>query len=337
MKICLYFEAEKMLQTSGIGRALQHQKRALESAGIEYTLDPEDEYDLLHINTVGVSSSSVIANAKKRNKKVIYHAHSTEEDFRDSFLLSNQMAPFFKRHIVNLYAQADAIITPTPYAKSLLEAYGLTMPIHPVSNGIDLKHYAKDDQKIKAFRKYFGLSETQKVVISVGLYLKRKGIQDFMEVAKQFPDVKFIWFGYTPLISIPASIRHMIEDHPSNVILPGYVKGPIIEGAYASANHFFFPTYEETEGIVVLEALASKCPVLVRDIGVFNPWLVDGVNCHKAFDNEGFSAILRQSFEGTLSSTLEAAYQTASERTLPNIGQQLKEIYVPLLNEGGST
>lgn len=336
MKICLYFEAEKMLQTSGIGRALQHQKRALESVGIEYTLDPEDEYDLLHINTVGINSSNVISSARKRNKKVLYHAHSTEEDFRDSFLLSNQVAPFFKRHIVNLYTQADAIITPTPYAKTLLEAYGLTMPIYAVSNGIDLKHYVKDDQKIKAFRKYFGLSKSQKVVISVGLYLKRKGIQDFMEVAKRFPEVQFIWFGYTPLISIPSSIRQLIEDHPNNVILPGYVKGPIIEGAYACADHFFFPSYEETEGIVVLEALASRCPVLVRDIGVFNPWLTDGLNCHKAQDNDGFSRVLRQSFEGSLVSTTETGYQTAHERTLSHIGQQLKVIYTQLLNEGGS-
>ena len=53
MKICLYFEGEKMISTSGIGRALKHQKAALASQGIEYTLDPDDDYDILHINTVG--------------------------------------------------------------------------------------------------------------------------------------------------------------------------------------------------------------------------------------------------------------------------------------------
>jgi len=41
MKVALYFESEKLIQTSGIGRAFYHQKMALESAGVEYTTDTE--------------------------------------------------------------------------------------------------------------------------------------------------------------------------------------------------------------------------------------------------------------------------------------------------------
>lgn len=70
---------------------------------------------------------------------------------------------------------------------------------------------------------------------------------------------------------MPKKIREVIEeDHPHNVILPGYVKGPVIEGAYAGADCFFFPSKEETEGIVVLEALASSQQVLLRDIPVYD-------------------------------------------------------------------
>lgn len=39
VKVLLYFESEKMLAKSGIGRALDHQKRALTEVGISYTLD----------------------------------------------------------------------------------------------------------------------------------------------------------------------------------------------------------------------------------------------------------------------------------------------------------
>lgn len=336
MKICLYFEAEKMIQTSGIGRALQHQKKALESAGIPYTLDPSEDFDILHINTIGPSSMAVLALTRKRGKAIVFHAHSTEEDFRNSFVLSNQVAPLFKRHLVNLYSQADVIITPTPYAKTLLENYGLKLPIHPISNGVELLKYEKDADKEKAFRRYFGLSEKSPVIIGVGLYLQRKGLQDFMEIAKQFPDITFIWFGHSPLITIPKALRTQIEDHPSNVILPGYVKGPIIEGAYTSADLFFFPSYEETEGIVVLEALASKCPVLVRDIGVYDPWLIDRVNCFKANSNEGFSRIIRDFYAQTLPDTTQAGYEVAAQRNLNLIGQKLLSIYQEVMSiEGG--
>ena len=76
----------------------------------------------------------------------------------------------------------------------------------------------------------------------MGLFFERKGITDFIEVARQLPEYQFIWFGDTPMYSIPKNIRQLVkEDHPENVIFPGYIKGDVIEGAYAAANLFFFP------------------------------------------------------------------------------------------------
>lgn len=153
---------------------------------------------------------------------------------------------------------------------------------------LDLNRFDYNEEKVKAFRKYFSLKEDDKVILSVGLYFERKGILDFVEIAKMCPEYKFIWFGYTNPVMIPKPVRDVVDEYPNNVIFPGYVKGPIIEGAYAGADCFFFPSYEETEGIVVLEALAARQQVLLRDIGVFDPWLIDGVNCYKAHDNQEF-------------------------------------------------
>lgn len=328
MKVLLYFESEKILQSSGIGRAMKHQMAALEHVGVEYTTDPwDDTYDILHINTIGLNSEAIIKKARALGKTVIYHAHSTEEDFKNSFVLSNQIAPMFKKRLVSLYSSADVIITPTPYSKSLLEGYGIELPIHAVSNGIDLKRFDRDDEKIKAFKKYFSLKETDKVVLSVGLYFERKGILDFVEIAKQCPQYKFIWFGYTNPMVIPRNVREVVEDYPDNVIFPGYVKGPIIEGAFAGADCFFFPSYEETEGIVVLEALAARQHVLLRDIGVFDPWMVNGVNCYKATSNEEFINNITGIVEGTLQDTRAEGRKTAEERSIEAVGEQLKKIY----------
>lgn len=43
----------------------------------------------------------------------------------------------------------------------------------------------------------------KKVIICVGLFFERKGITDFIEVARQLPEYQFIWFGDTPMYSIP--------------------------------------------------------------------------------------------------------------------------------------
>lgn len=327
MKVLLYFEGAKAISTSGIGRAMKHQMLALESAGIEYTINPWDDYDILHINTYFLNSDAIINKTRKEGKSVIYHAHSTEEDFKNSFIFSNQISPFYKKHLINLYNKADEIITPTPYSKKILESYGIKLKISAVSNGIDLKKYEYNEEKVKAFKKYFHIKEEDKVVMGVGLLFERKGLLDFFKVASKLPEYKFIWFGDTPSISLPRVIKEAIDSKPNNVIMPGYVKGPIIEGAYLAADCFFFPSYEETEGIVVLEALASKQKVIVRNIEAFKPWLVDDYNALIASNNQEFIKKIKYAIENPLDDLINNAYETAKERSIENIGIQLKEIY----------
>lgn len=188
--------------------------------------------------------------------------------------------------------------------------------------------------KEQKFREYFKLSPDQKVIICVGLFFERKGIIDFVEIAKKMPDYTFIWFGHVPMYSIPRNIRKIVkEDHPENVLFPGYIRGEIIEGAYSGADLFFFPSYEETEGIVVLEALASKQNVLVRDIPVYNGWLEDSKNCYMGKTNEAFIQLIQQITNEELPSLTQAGYQTAKERSINKIGEELKNVYESVLNE----
>ncbi len=71
------------------------------------------------------------------------------------------------------------------------------------------------NQKEQAFRDYFQLSADQKVIISVGLYFERKGIVDFVEIARRMPEYTFIWFGHTPMYTIPKSGSRSRERKPS--------------------------------------------------------------------------------------------------------------------------
>ena len=90
---------------------------------------------------------------------------------------------------------------------------------------------------------------------------------------------------------------------------------------------FFFPSREETEGIVVLEALACKTQILLRDIPAFDPWMQDQVNCYKGKTNQDFIDYINKIINHELPSTIEEGYKVAKERDLLLIGKQLKEVY----------
>lgn len=173
MKVLLYFENQNMIRKSGIGRALKHQIIALQSQGIEYTLDPQESFDIAHINTVGIQSQRLIHRCHQMHKKVIVHAHSTEEDFKNSFILSNQISSLFRKRLMTIYSKADCLITPTSYSKKLISHYvNKDIPIYAISNGVDIEEYNDNEERIQLFKQYFHLTSQQKVIICVGLFFQ---------------------------------------------------------------------------------------------------------------------------------------------------------------------
>ena len=334
VKVLLYTEGMKYVGKSGLGRAIKHQMRALTSAGVEYTLDPKDNYDIVHINSYGLKSRHLARKAHRQGKKVVYHAHSTEEDFRNSFILSNQIAPLFRKWLVSSYELGDHIVTPTPYSKHLLEGYGIRKPITAVSNGIDLAFYERPaGEDGSAFREKFGFSKEDKIVMAVGLYIERKGILDFVELAKKMPEYQFIWFGYTDPKLIPQKIKNALKTELPNLKFPGYVEPEVLRTAYYVADLLVFPTYEETEGIVLLEALAAKQKVLIRDIPIYSGWFTDGETVYKASTVDEFEEKIRGILEGTLPDLSDAGYALAKEKDLRSIGKELRGIYERVLAE----
>lgn len=332
MKVCLYLEGGNLLKKSGIWTALQRQKIALEKAGVEYTLDPRGDYDVIHINTILPRSLFYAKRAKDHGKKVILHAHTLEEDTRNSFTLSNTIAPMFKKYLKYYYNLADHIICPTPYVKKLLETeYGIKKPITAVSNGVDLDKFKFSKEGRGNYRERYNLKGI--VPFAIGHVFMRKGVTTFIDVARHF-DNQFVWFGsmYGGLAKNP-EVETAIRTKPKNVLFPGYVDN--IFSAYSSGDIFFFPTMAETQGIVILEAWAMERPVLIRDLPVFSDWTHDGKDCLKAKDNDGFGEKLRMLMddESLRKKLVKEGSKTVKEHSIDKVGLQLKKVYEDTLNE----
>ena len=98
-----------------------------------------------------------------------------------------------------------------------------------------------------------------------------------------------------------------LENAPENVEFPGFVDRERLREAYCGADVFAFMSHEETEGIVVLEALACGIPTLLRDIPVYDGWLTHGENVYKA-SGPGERVVLSPGLEGKIEREREDLY-----------------------------
>lgn len=326
MKVFLYSGMQNLIEKSGVGRAIYHQKSAAKINGIGVASNIVDA-DIVHINTVFPQSLYVAHLAHRHGIPVVYHAHSTKEDFKNSYLGSNLFDNLFGKWIKFCYNCADVIVTPSMYSKDLLESYGINKNIEVISNGIDLEYYKKENVNPGEFRKKYGFRETDKVIMSVGLTIERKGILDFVELARRMPEYQFIWFGETNLYTVPAKIRKAVQTKLPNLRFAGYAQKKELRNAYRDCDLFLFPSKEETEGIVVLEALAMKIPILLRNIPVYEDWLYDKVHVYKADSIDSFEQISRQILEEECDNLTEKGYEVVKERALEKVGKQLYGAY----------
>lgn len=331
MKVYIFSEMQDKIEKSGVGRAIYHQKMSLRLNGI-VCVDSYKDADVIHINTVFLKSVFLALKAKKLGIPIVYHAHSTKEDFRNSYIGSNLFAGLFKRWITFCYNLGDIIITPSEYSKKLLASYNINKEIQVISNGIDLNEYRKNELAGKTFRYHYGYSDTDKIIMSAGLIIKRKGILDFIELAKRMPEYQFIWFGTADLRFAGKEIRKAVSEKIPNLTFAGYVNSKQLQAAYSGSDLFLFPSYEETEGIVVLEALAMKIPLLLRDIPVYNGWLEKGRDVYQAKKLDDFEKIARNILEHRLPDLTEQGYQIIQKKNIHYIGNILFNVYNKVIN-----
>ncbi|RLF52809.1 MAG: glycosyltransferase family 1 protein [Thermoplasmata archaeon] len=219
------------------------------------------DFDIAHFHTFGPSS---MLYAKRFKGTKIITAHSTP-----NLNLQNIALPFLINWLYKpLYNRFDHIIAVSNKCKrELLEEMKIKKDVTVIYNGIDTKAFKPDKGKRKTFREKYGIAGDKILVLTVAQRTPRKGIYDFLETAKRFPNIIFIWIGGFPYGGFSKEylkIKRAIEKRSSNAIFPGFIED--ITEAYSAADVFFMPSYAEGHSIVMLEALSMGLPMIARDI-----------------------------------------------------------------------
>lgn len=126
-----------------------------------------------------------------------------------------------------------------------------------------------------------GLSD-KKVILFVGQFIRRKGIVElltaFRKVAAGQDDVLLLMVGDGPMrLQIEA---FAIENGLRNrIVLPGYVQQNDLPGFYARSDVFVLPSYYETFGAAIGEAVAQGLPIITTQMVGATPDIIrDRIN-----------------------------------------------------------
>lgn len=302
MKVNFILDLEKSLIGSGVYSSATRIAEKLTEFGIITDVNGSNHpYDIYHFQTSLPQSllKAKLLKRRKRTYKLLMTGHTTIEDFRDSFLLSNRINFALIPYLTKFYSYADYLIAVSDYNRNILLRYGFDpSKIRVISNGIDLTKIRKRNMLRIKTREKLGISDEELIVIAVGLCIFRKAPDIFTEVALSTPKHQFFWIGkYLPLGTIAHSSilreKFRLARKASNIRFTGYVSRLTLESLWNAADVFLYVSREENQGIALLESMAyGKVPV-VRDHPVFN-WLSSGKDCLKGTTVEDFSEQIRR-------------------------------------------
>lgn len=303
----------------GVGVSATQQRKALDSAGVDWTDNPRDDYDLVHLNFLGPVAIYELLKARWRGTPVVVHAHSLGDNIAGTFRFSDQLAPTITRYYTWVYRQADTVIAVSDDTKRRLHDRGVSGHVPVVSNGVDTD--ALDGVENRGWA-----GPREPTVVNLAQVYDVKGVEDFIEVARQLPEVEFRWFGDRHRWLVPQSTRRLVDDAPSNVAFPGYIEDK--RDAFAMADVFFFPSHRETQGLSLLEAAYCRCAIVTRDIPVFD-YLDDGVHCLKGDSPASFADHITTLLDDDDRRTRLGAnaHDFAVQHTLDEVGQRLRSVY----------
>ncbi|MDH5719768.1 MAG: glycosyltransferase family 4 protein [Spirochaetia bacterium] len=151
------------------------------------------------------------------------------------------------------------------------------------SSGIDLKNYTQNSsvKEKKQFRKKLNIPEKDIVIIMIGRLVKEKGVDYFIEAARQFHlsrnKATFLLVGPTESKNKNSYSENKLLSHSSYMKYLG--KRNDIKQLLSIADIFVLPTYYR-EGVprVLLEASAMGLPIVATDIAGCNDVVSNGVN-----------------------------------------------------------
>ena len=297
-----------------------------------------DKIDVFHAHDWLVATTGIGLKHVFR-KPLFATMHSTEIGRRDG--LHTDTEKMIHETEAWLTYEAWKVICCSDYMVSHVRwAFGLPEDkLFMIPNGVNVNVYDKIESDLESYRARFALPE-EKIVLYVGRLVYEKGIHVLINAVPKVLEkvnAKFIIVGSgymkDQLLNI---VRSMSLEH--KVLFLGFADDETLLRLQKCADVSVVPSLFEPFGIVALEAMAAKSPVVVSDTGGLSEIVKHNVTGFKAYPNNpeslawGITKILLD--ENYRNYIRENAYRQVQDKyDWEKIALQTKAIYNAVLGE----
>jgi glycosyltransferase involved in cell wall biosynthesis len=299
------------------------------------------EPDLVHIQTPFIAHYQGTALARALRVPVVETYHTYFEEYLHHYvpLMPRAVMRFVaRRFTVSQCDVLDALVVPSRAMERALLDYGVSCPMHIIPTGMEMERFAGGDGR--RLRAQLGIAPGQPTLVHVGRIAHEKNIEFlfrmFARVVRTKPGAVFIVAGEGPaLTACKAYVRSL--GIAQQVRFVGYLsRERELLDCYRAGDLFVFSSRTETQGLVLLEALALGVPV----VSTAHMGTADIVNpqrgAHRAPDDEGeFANIVLQLLENAprraAMSTEARAY--ASSWSASAMADRLAGLYSAILGQ----
>lgn len=218
--------------------------------------------DIIHNHSMGTMGIQALAASKLLGIPIVGTCHVFLAGFLKYAPLSLEGIPLTKelawRYTTAFFNRFPQVTTPSEVMRRELISHGLKVPVSAISNGVDINLFCPKED-------HYGSNDLPLTMLHVGRlsYEKRIDvvIRAFARLSTSHPYARLVIVGEGPEKSRLHSLVDVLGISKS-VDFEGFVPHDQLPSFYTGANIFVTASTIETQGLVVLEAMACGLPVV---------------------------------------------------------------------------
>jgi 1,2-diacylglycerol 3-alpha-glucosyltransferase len=299
------------------------------------------QLDLIHVHSPFSLGHVGASMARRLGLPLVFTYHTLYDQYVHYFPFARGLAQKTVVSIATRFCNhCDLVITPTGVIEELLRSYGVTVPIISIPTGIDNRLFEEGDRNFLRHR--LAIAPEEKILLFVGRLSREKNLHSlfsvFDRVLQDDRRVTLVLAGSGP---DEENLRQLavamgIAD---KLAFTGRLSHQEVAGAYKSADIFVFPSLTETQGLVLVEAMAGGLAVVARSAFGSVAIVKDGVTGYLCDSEEAFAEricelLQNQAFRKRMG---EAAIARAQGLTAEKMAIRLERAYQALIAKDRAT